>query len=125
MSELPEFTDLSPSCNQHLVRMAIDLAVCVVGFLGITSGNQSLLVFALVIVYVYGSWVFFKSSLAAKIHQTFKGGGPLGGIFMLILFGLVAPAIHLVYSIVSYVTCPNSFLTPCLFKAARCCAHAG
>lgn len=110
MSESQELTDPSPPCGQHLIRIAIDLAVCVVGFAGMTSGNQSLLVVALIIVYAYGSWVFFKSSLAAKIHQAFKGRGPLGGILMLILFGFVAPAIHLVYSIVSYVSCPDSFI---------------
>ncbi len=109
MSESPEFTDLPASCNQYLVHIAIDLAVCVVGFLGITSGNQSFLILALIIVYAYGSWVFLKSSLAGKIYQSFKGGGPLGGIFMLILFGLVAPVIHLVYSTASYLACPNSF----------------
>lgn len=111
MSKNSEYAKPTQPCNGYLAPVAIDLAVCVIGFLGLTSGNQSFLVLALITLYAYGFWVYFKSGVARGIHKFFKGGDLLGSLFMLTFLGLVAPVVHLAYAIALCVACPNSIPT--------------
>lgn len=109
MTKRSQTAEATPSCNQYLRAIALDLALCAVGYFAFASGDQRLIISTAVLFYIYGFWVYFRSRFARTIFRFFKGGKPLGEIFMLVFLGVVSPVVHLVFSSVNYIRCPGSF----------------
>jgi hypothetical protein len=108
MTNRSQTAEATPVCNQYLRAVALDLALCVVGYFTFTSGDQRLIIATAVLFYGYGFWVYFRSRFAKHTYDFFKGGKLLGNIFLLVFLGIVSPFVHLFFSLSNYIRCPDS-----------------
>jgi hypothetical protein len=94
-----------PSRERYLLAALFDIAFGVGVVLAVLGGDETG-PYAIVALLGYGLVVTLFSQSGRQIFKSLKGAGLVGAILMLLLIGVVAPIIHLLYSIVKFFQTP-------------------